>query len=672
MDRGFVLETTSGLVEFSIQRDEVRHLDTTATGENIDNILLLLECWMCLLADSPLNTSCGPKPVKLFRQFKRDFLSRPLRDTIKMYSEIGHSLASTVTRVSPTELTLEWIPEFKRTPVFKEFHLWYRSHDVQMFSFIYTFLNFGKKLDFVDENLNTIAFRGWLDVEYKLSDLCLDDVIVSGLRAIVAEILPSLPFTPFRPRFGPKGVAEKEVRGKIAKSSKLRYHPEIDRVLFGNNDSLPKELGFHRGVLTNPTLWDDTSNEWSIDWSELLFRPRDATKSRSVCMEPNTVMWAQQGLLDQVLGGFDRSLIARRFIDIKDQTRNKRLALVGSLTSRVDTIDLSSASDSVSLELVKRVFPDTVIPYFLAARTSKVRTTTGQIIEVKKFAPMGSALCFPVQCIIFTSIVIYAAMLHSSALAVGSSLPSEHPMLDDVRLSVDKLFRQIGSRNWHTGRYMPATIYGDDICVDSKLTPHVVSLLDALGFSVNLRKSFTGTQSFRESCGGYYVAGVEVTPLFYRVKRFGRSIGPECVASIISTLNRAGDRRFFNLRKRLIHFLLEYPVEGVSQFRGKNPFLFSSDKSLGYAIYSSNPRNDHLQSKFHHDWQTDGYVCIMQTVRDRIIPEDDNEVDSLERYLHDQWWHSRSRGVEPDFGMSAPRYDASGSRLRLRWVRSEQ
>lgn len=672
LSRGFVLETSVGRSWFSISPDEVSHLDTTTEGANLDNILLFLECWMCLLADSPLNTTHGAKPCRVFSHFKRDLLSRPLRDTIKSYSELSHALVSSIERSDSRNLTVPWIPEFRETPIFKEYHYWYETHDVSVLSFIYTFLVFGKRLDFQDDDLKATAFRGWLDVEKMLSDLDLDGELLAGMRHITKEILPSLPMTPLMPKFGPGAVAEKEVRGKIAKSVSLSYHPRIDRALFSGPfvRDLPGELGFQVDSVTNPTIWNDASKSWSIETSELKFVPKDTTKARSICMEPNTFMWAQQAVLDQVLQGFKLSLIAGRFINIKDQSRNRDLARVGSLTSRVDTIDLSSASDSVSTELVRRLFPKRVLYYLLATRTSKVLTPDGKTVEVKKFAPMGSALCFPVQCMVFASVVIYAAIQHDCGLAVGVPIPLDSPYLKDVRATVDRLFRLDRGGNWRSGRYMPAAIYGDDICVDTLLTPHVMSLLDRLGFTVNRRKSFTGKQAFRESCGGYYLGGVDVTPLYYRVKNHSGSLSPECVASLISCINRAGDRRFSCLRTRLLQYLMTSKIEGVRQVHGRNPFLFSSDRSLSFAIFSTNPRNTHLRSSYNSDWQLDGYHCIMPRSGPRIYPEDDNEIDSLERYLHDQWWHSRYRGEEPAF-TAAPRYDTSGSRLRVSWIRAE-
>jgi hypothetical protein len=59
------------------------------------------------------------------------------------------------------------------------------------------------------------------------------------------------------------------------------------------------------------------------------------------------------------------------------------------------------------------------------------------------------------------------------------------------------------------------SVYGDDIIVPHRMSDTVVSLLRFFGFSLNPRKTFL-TGSFRESCGGDFFNGREVTP--YRLE----------------------------------------------------------------------------------------------------------------------------------------------------------
>jgi hypothetical protein len=58
-------------------------------------------------------------------------------------------------------------------------------------------------------------------------------------------------------------------------------------------------------------------------------------------------------------------------------------------------------------------------------------------------------------------------------------------------------------------------VYGDDIVVDKSVVDGLLPLLDDAGFLVNDRKSFF-SGPFRESCGGNYHAGEDITPFRWR------------------------------------------------------------------------------------------------------------------------------------------------------------
>lgn len=58
-------------------------------------------------------------------------------------------------------------------------------------------------------------------------------------------------------------------------------------------------------------------------------------------------------------------------------------------------------------------------------------------------------------------------------------------------------------------------VYGDDIICHVEDASKVVLMLDVCGFSTNSRKSFTAGP-FRESCGGHYHLGRDVTPPYFK------------------------------------------------------------------------------------------------------------------------------------------------------------
>ena len=677
MRPGFFIEASDGRMWFSITFDDIRSLDTTASKVNLDIIQAFLESWMCLLADSPLNeTSKSAKPRKAFRHWFAELISRPLKDTIVSYASLAHRLVSTPTMYGSGSSTGDWIPEFADTPVFREYHYWYRTGDPVVLGYLYTFLNFGKKLRYDDPDMNPTAFRGWLRVEERLRDLVLPPDVTCGIRTIMEALCPPLiGDRPFSPKFGPGRVSEKGIFGVVGKARKLAYDAKLDRAFFKGHYvsyGLLEELGFvPEKVLPDPSAWN-CANEVSRRYSRLKFVPKDITKSRSICAEPNTFMFFQQGLADLVTRRMEESC-ARRFVNIRDQSRNRELALYGSITGEIDTIDLSSASDSVSAELVRQIFPKEYLYFLLATRTAAVQLEDGSFVDVKKFAPMGSALCFPVQCLVFTAIVIYAAMQYASGLGVGEPLESGSIYLRDVDASVRSLFRERPAYTppW-VRRFQPAAVYGDDICVDSKLTQHVTHLLNILGFEVNISKSFTGSQSFRESCGGFYFEGDDVTPLYFRVNGLTQgSITPEGVASIASCANHAGDHGYLHLRRRMIQRLLYGKWRGSGQNNGINPILFTDSRLPGLSIYTDKPRNTHLRQRYNQHLQRDEYCCASVRTETWILPTAD-EKQVVEKYLMLRWWGGRTEVSDAEFLPASLRRDPSGTRLGRIWTPVEK
>jgi hypothetical protein len=60
-----------------------------------------------------------------------------------------------------------------------------------------------------------------------------------------------------------------------------------------------------------------------------------------------------------------------------------------------------------------------------------------------------------------------------------------------------------------------SVVYGDDIIVPTEHAPEVIELLEFCGFKCNPKKTFV-SGPFRESCGGHYFQGVDVTPPYFR------------------------------------------------------------------------------------------------------------------------------------------------------------
>ena len=162
------------------------------------------------------------------------------------------------------------------------------------------------------------------------------------------------------------------------------------------------------------------------------------------------------------------------------------------------TIDLSEASDSVSWDLVEYVLHGTKLLECLRnTLTEGVLMPDGATYKLRKFAPMGSALCFPVECLIFLGIALLACKRMAVRPSVG--------------------------------------VYGDDIIVPGEAEEEITFLLGHFGFLVNDKKSFWYNERFKESCGGEYFDGIDITPLYIpRRFRFPESTSSPTSRSTVS------------------------------------------------------------------------------------------------------------------------------------------
>lgn len=286
--------------------------------------------------------------------------------------------------------------------------------------------------------------------------------------------------------------------------------------------------------------------------SQTIFVPKSYKTFRTISMEPATLMYLQQGVWRAIDRMVSSSFYLSQRIDFHDQTRNQKLARIGSLTRNYATIDLSAASDSVSWKLVELLFSGTSLyPYMRATRSTHSFLPDRTLIELKKFAPMGSALCFPIETIIF------AAICEHSCRKVGRVRDSDF-----------------------SGDF---SVFGDDIIVPTEVTKDLVWSLGQLGFTVNSSKSFFDKEDwYRESCGAEYCDGFDVTPL--RVSRSYRSnLDGVALTGCVDLSNACYEKGFSYLRAFFIKKLSTSKVEIEDEDGEKTNFipLFSATAMLG-------------------------------------------------------------------------------------------
>jgi len=237
--------------------------------------------------------------------------------------------------------------------------------------------------------------------------------------------------------------------------------------------------------------------------------PKSATKARIIAIEPSATQYCQQAVLRLFAQEFSgqESVV----VSLDDQSRNRRLAKRGSEDGSLVTIDLSEASDRVSTDVVNAVFGD--YPHLRGAlfctRTASAELPDGHVIRLRKFASMGSATCFPVESIVFATIAATAIL--------GA--------------------RYRDRARTHSGYWRNhLSVFGDDIIAPRRYAREVLDVLCRCGARPNSQKTFL-SGGMRESCGGDYWRGEDITPVYVRQPLPGSRTDVRSVVSTVALRN---------------------------------------------------------------------------------------------------------------------------------------
>lgn len=590
-------------------------------GENEEFLKFFVLSYTKFLCDSPLeNTS--PKPLKVIMRFFKRLTSESIGLVVR---ELSGFAAAILLEENSTgvDSSIRVFHEFMiDTPVFKEYHMWLKTGRPELLRYVLSFLLFGKKLEYVDPQFDATAFRGWLEVEDMLDSLEFRKQDLDNLKSIVSYLLGPLDVDFLAPKFGPGRVSERGVADVFDKLRNLKSHPRLSYVFDRERPFRASDRGF------GPLLVR-TQGDISDSVSRLKFVPKDITKSRSICMEPNSFMYYQQEVLRYMRNTMASSPISM-FVNMDDQTVNQRAAIHGSQYLSSDTIDLSSASDSVHIDLVKGVFPRDWLFYMLGTRTSSTYVPgSSEPRRLKKFAPMGSAICFPTQCILFTAVCLYAYLaVYRKMTTEQISVTTE--MLEEFVAS--SLYRTRSANTPFKKKYEPPVVYGDDIIIDARASDEVIHTLSRLGFSVNRSKSFTSSQSFRESCGVYAYEGLDVTPMQFRIPfiKKGRW-DAKTFASFIGGINK--------MKAAGLHSVATFWLTVLQDYGFKYPIPFQTD-GVSFGIFTRNKKKpDERHLRWNADWQV--HEERMLGIRAKRLESESPSQGVLDSYRFDLWWRSR-------------------------------
>jgi hypothetical protein len=280
-------------------------------------------------------------------------------------------------------------------------------------------------------------------------------------------------------------------------ASKGAKGDDIYTKLFGSNLTATRGLAdiWRLCVRQNPLFREAYSDPAAVyetrdvDCNNLSFVNKTEAIARSICTEPTINMWFQLGMGKRI----EQRLAERYGIDLGFQPEiNRRLATIGSMSDQLVTIDLESASDSMSLKMLKASLPPSWYQWLIRLRSPSSRLPDGSVVPLNMVSTMGNGFTFPLQTAVFSA----------AAVAVHRWL-LKHGKIDFRPI----MFGDASRRN--------VAVFGDDIIVDKRVARYLIQFLEKLGFVVNRDKTFV-EGPFRESCGVDVFLGTNVRPFYLR------------------------------------------------------------------------------------------------------------------------------------------------------------
>lgn len=265
-----------------------------------------------------------------------------------------------------------------------------------------------------------------------------------------------------------------------------------------------------------------------VDGSRMSLVPKNVDTARAICVEPGLNMFFQLGVKELL----EERLRSLWNVDLSIQPElNRLLARLGSKSGSYSTLDLSSASDRISVELCRTLLPRSFFETLMEIRVGKTSIVDyGLEPDLGMMSTMGNGFTFPLMTLILSCAV--RAVYRVKGIPIR-----DNPRTYDAGYNVPG--------NW--------AVFGDDIIVCSEAYDDVVACLQLLGLQVNISKSFN-QGPFRESCGHDYFSGRDVRGVYLK-----KLTSRQDVAIAVNLLNDWSYRTGIPLRNACVYLL-----EGLS------------------------------------------------------------------------------------------------------------
>jgi len=284
----------------------------------------------------------------------------------------------------------------------------------------------------------------------------------------------------------------------------------------------------------------------------VVFVPKTLKSPRVIAVEPVCMQFAQQGLGRLLVREVETSRLTAGHVNFRDQSINQALAQDALGHGNYATVDMSDASDRVALVHVHALLA--AVPKFrtwvMAARSTRAQLPNGELVHLSKFASMGSALCFPMEALVFFTSIIASRLCRAGIRPTPRSV---HSFGRDVY------------------------VYGDDLIVPTDEASTICDDLESLGFKVNRRKSFW-TGKFRESCGSDCYDNEKVTPVYLRRDLPTSRAESSGILSAVSTANQLHSAGYWKTAAAI--------REAVEELTGRLPQVHANSPAIGWNHHS--------------------------------------------------------------------------------------
>lgn len=390
------------------------------------------------------------------------------------------------------------------------------------------------------------AYRSFCDRQNSLRKvrLPIGHPVIEIAKRLLTKYLKRLDISSIQPGHGPGAVAEGfnrfekwDFRNWPAKAE--RFYPFLE---YGTPSLL---ASLSRGSAI-PLVRNLTTKCCLV--------PKDFRGPRLISAESTATQYLQQGQMRAIMRYIENHPVLSKSIRLRDQTHNRKMCKT-AYDNGLATLDLSNASDTVSCVLVWELLSG--LPklrrYLFSTRSDWI-SFEGKRQKIIAFSPMGSAVCFPIETLVFWSLTMASLKLvRPQYRGNRASFKSEACSIPDTVLASE------------------VAVFGDDIIVPEEALPILTQTLSDIGCEPNMSKTCWRTP-FRESCGSEWykqsdVAIIRNRRLSYDVRNHISSVPVICDLQ----------RKFFlkglwktaNLLSAWVHNI--YPVPELSIFHFTEP-----------------------------------------------------------------------------------------------------